>query len=186
MKTNFNLFETFIRLMFIGTFFLLISCESNFKEIQKINFSEFTPNGEATNLNLKYTDSGRIKSVLVSPKMLDYSSVAFPFIEFPKGIHLTMYDKNNKKTFIQSNYAVNYKNTQIIDLRGNVIIYNEVGQKLNTEQLYFNQKNEWFYTEDKYKFTSSEGVLNGQGLDFSKDFKIMNTQRVTGEVQTKN
>ena len=54
---------------------LMVGCESNFKEVQKINFSEFMPNGEAENFNLKYTDSGRIKSILVSPKMLDYSNV---------------------------------------------------------------------------------------------------------------
>jgi hypothetical protein len=33
---------------------------SNFKEIQKINFSEFVPGSDADMVNLKYTDSGRI------------------------------------------------------------------------------------------------------------------------------
>ena len=41
---------------------------------QKFNFSEFVPSGEADNINLKYTDSGRITAILVSPKMIDYSS----------------------------------------------------------------------------------------------------------------
>ena len=57
----------------------LFSCESNFKEVQKINFSEFVPSGEADDFNLKYTDSGRIQSILMSPKMLDYATVEFPF-----------------------------------------------------------------------------------------------------------
>jgi len=35
-----------------------------------------------------------------------------------------------------------------------------------------------------YKFTSPEGVLNGIGVDFSKDFKIMNTQKLSGELET--
>jgi hypothetical protein len=81
---------------------LMVGCESNFKEVQKINFSEFMPSGEAENFNLKYTDSGRIKSILVSPKMLDYSNVEFPFTEFPKGINVTMYDSKGKRTFITS------------------------------------------------------------------------------------
>ena len=166
--------------------FVVLSCEGNFKEVQKINFSEFTPNGEAENFTLKYTDSGRIKSILVSPKMLDYSSVIYPFTEFPKGIDVTMFDANGKKTFIKSNYAINFKNSDLIDLQGNVTITNEVRQLLKTEQLYFDQKNEWFYTEKSYNFTSPEGTLNGEGVDFSKDFKIMNTQNLSGEVQTKN
>ncbi len=166
-------------------FFLqFLSCESNFKDIQKINFSEFTPSAEAENFNLKYTDSGRIKSILISPKMLDYASVKYPFVEFPKGIDVTMFDNNSKKTFITSNYAINFKGTDIIDLQGNVVITNEVGQKMTTEQLYFDRKNEWFYTEKKYVYTSPDGTINGQGVDFSKDFKIMNTQKLSGEVNS--
>jgi LPS export ABC transporter protein LptC len=172
-------------LIFIFVVLQLISCESNFKEIQKINFSEFVPSGEAEDFNLKYTDSGKIKSVLLSPKMLDYATVEYPFTSFPKGIDLTMYDASGKKTFVKSNTAISFKGTQIIDLSGNVTITNEVGQKMTTEQLYFDQKAEWFFTDKKYNFTSPTGSLNGEGVDFSKDFKIMNTQRISGEVASK-
>ncbi|MBC7747938.1 MAG: LPS export ABC transporter periplasmic protein LptC [Methylotenera sp.] len=163
---------------------LFFGCESNFKEIQKINFSEFVPSSDADKVNLKYTDSGRINAVLVSSKMLDYSSVDFPFIEFPKGIDVTLYDKKEKKTFIRSNYAISFKGTNIIDLQGKVKIFTEQGQMLETEQLYFDQKNEWFFTERKFKFTDPKGVSNGQGIDFSKDFKVINSQKITGEVET--
>lgn len=161
---------------------LLFSCESNFREVQKSTFSEFTPNGEADSINLKYTDSGKIQAVLVSPKMLDFAIADFPFTEFPKGISLTIYDKNGKKTFVTSNYAVSYKTTNIIDLQGNVKIKNETGQLLETEQMFYDQKNEWFYTEKRYKFTDPKGVSNGEGVDFSKDFKIINSQGISGEV----
>ena len=77
---------------------LFFGCESNFKEVQKINFSDFVPSTDADDVNVKYTDSGRITGILVSSKMLDFSSVDFPFTEFPKGIHLTLYDAKAKKT----------------------------------------------------------------------------------------
>ena len=179
---NFILTRTFLNILLLMA---IVSCESNFKEVQKINFSEFVPSGEADDFNLKYTDSGRITSILISPKMLDYAAVEYPFTQFPKGIDLTMYDKNGKKTFVKSNYAISFKGTQVIDLQGNVIITNEDGQKMVTQQLYFDQKAEWFYTDQAYSFTSPTGSLNGQGVDFSKDFKIMNTQRLSGNVVTK-
>lgn len=160
----------------------LFSCESNFKEVQKINFSEFIPSGEADDFNLKYTDSGRIQSILISPKMLDYATVEFPFTEFPEGIKVTLFDKNGKKTFVSSHYAVTYKNTNIIDLQGKVLITNETGQALETAQLYFDQKNEWFYTEKEFKFIDPKGVSFGEGIDFSKDFKIVNSQKISGEI----
>ncbi len=160
----------------------MISCESNFKEVQKMGMSEFTPTGEADTINLKYTDSGRIKAVLISPKMLDYSAVEFPFTEFPVGINLTLYDENGKKTLVTSNYASSFKGTDLIDLKGNVRISNEAGDLLETEQLYFDQKNEWFFTQKKFKFTSLKGITNGEGIDFSKDFKRVNSQKISAEI----
>ena len=163
---------------------LFLGCESNFKEVQKINFSEFVPSGEADKINLKYTDSGRITAVLVSPKMREFASVDFPFTEFPKGINVTLYDKNGKMTFIKSDYATSFKQTNIIDLKGNVKINSQDGQTLETDQLYFDQKNEWFFTEKSFKFTDPKGVSNGKGIDFSKDFKVINSQSIAGEVES--
>jgi LPS export ABC transporter protein LptC len=163
---------------------LYSSCESNFKEVQKSTFSEFVPSGEAEKMNLKYTDSGRITAILKSPKMMDYTNVDFPFTDFPKGIDLTLYDKNSKRTIILADYATSYKATNIIDLSGNVKISSQDGQILETEQLYFDQKNEWFFTEKKFKFTDVKGISNGQGIDFSKDFKVINSQKITGEIDS--
>ena len=163
---------------------LFFGCESNFKDVQKIHFSEFVPTGDADNVNLKYTDSGRITAILISPKMFDFATESFSFTEFPKGIDVTLFDKNGKRTVVQSDYAVSYKPTNLIDLKGNVKIISQDGQTLETEQLYFDQKNNWFFTEKNFKFTDPKGVSNGQGIDFSKDFKVINSQKIAGEVDS--
>ena len=127
------------------------------------------------------------KGVMCSPELnRDAGScieVATP-PEFPKGIHVTMYDNKGKKTIIVADYGVTFKGTDIIDLQHNVKISNETGQMLETEQLYFDQKNEWFFTEKKFKFTDPKGVSFGQGIDFSKDFKIVNSQRINGQIDS--
>ena len=74
--------------------------------------------------------------------------------------------------------------TNIIDLQGKVKIKSENGQMLETEQLYYDQKNEWFFTEKKFKLTDLKGSSNGQGIDFSKDFKVINSQRISGEFES--
>ena len=177
-KTPFIVIKVLVALTFFW------GCESNFKEVQKSNFSEFVPSGEAEKMNLKYTDSGRITAVLLSPKMTEYANSDFPFTDFPKGIDLTLYDKNRKKTTILADYATSYKLTNIIDLKGNVKISSQDGQILETNQLYFDQKNDWFFTEEKFKFTDPKGTSNGQGIDFSKDFKIINSQKIEGNIDS--
>jgi len=163
----------------------LFSCESDLKKVQKLNETSFMPSGDVDTIHLKYTDSGRIKSILKSPKMLDYSAVSSPFTEFPKGIHLTLMDERGNKSTIVANYAIFYKVTKIIDLQGNVVITSHDGKKLETSQLYYDQKSEWFFTEKPFKYTDEAGgYLEGPGVDFSKDFKIFNMQRSNGEVNT--
>ena len=162
---------------------LFFSCEKSLKNVQRINTVTFAPAARSENINLKYTDSGRVKAILVSPLMLDYSNMAYKYNEFPEGIHLTLIDKQGKKSYVVSDYAISYDNTHIIDLQGNVKITSQDGKELQAPQLYYDQKNEWFYTEKNFKFTDGQGsYLEGPGIDFSKDFKVFNMQRNSGEV----
>src|SRR5690606_3274930 len=169
----------------VSLFFLwsLFSCESNFKDVQKMNAVSFNPVGQSENINLKYTDSGRVKAILVSPLMLDYSNLEYGYNEFPKGVHVTLFGERDEKSYVESDYAITYAKTDIIDLQGNVKITSHDGSRLETQQLYYDQKNEWFYTEKNFKFTNPDGgFLEGPGIDFSKDFKVMNAQKNTGEI----
>jgi LPS export ABC transporter protein LptC len=167
-------------ILFVIISLFCIGCDSDINDVRKINIKEFNPIGEALDFNLKYTDSGKIKAVLLSPQMLDYSQLDFPFTEFPKGIKLTVYDEQGNKSFVTSNYAISYSKTNIIDLVGKVKITTYDGKVLETEQLYYDQKNEWFFTQKKYKFTNKQNVIEGIGIDFSKDFKTLDTQQITG------
>lgn len=166
-----------IGILLIAFIALLCSCESNFKDVQRINSVTFSPSGETENINLKYTDSGKVKAILVSPLMLDFSNLEYGFNEFPKGVHVTLYDDKGKRSFVVSDYAITYAKTDIIDLQGNVKITSDDGKMLQTDQLFYDQKNEWFYTEKKFKFTDEKGgFFEGPGVDFSKDFKVFNAQ----------
>ena len=64
----------------------LQSCESNLKDVQRIYKTSFVPTGEADSINLKYTDSGRVKSTVQSLKMIDYSTAKNPFVEDRKSV----------------------------------------------------------------------------------------------------
>ncbi|MDM1395880.1 LPS export ABC transporter periplasmic protein LptC [Myroides odoratimimus] len=172
-------------LFFFSIAISLFSCESNFKEIQNFNKVSFFPASEVENMRGQYIDSGRVKAILVSPKMLDYSNVKYPFTEFPDGIHLTIYDKDKNKNTVIADYAIRYTKTDLIDLQGNVVITTHDGKKLVSDQLYYDQKNEWFFTEGKYRAsTDSENFTRGIGIDFdSKMSKVKATNSYAESVK---
>ncbi|MFY8188380.1 MAG: LPS export ABC transporter periplasmic protein LptC [Flavobacterium sp.] len=162
---------------------LLFACESNFDQIQKINISEMMPTGDADSIHLKYSDSGVVKSILKAPKMLDFGAVNYPFTEFPKGIHLTLLDEKNQASFVEAQYSITHKETGIIDLRNNVRLTSPQGQVLETSQLYYDQKNEWFFTEKNFTFTDAKGITKGEGIDFNKDFTRITYKNVYAETE---
>ena len=162
----------------------LLACESDLKNVRKLTETSFAPSGSVDSIHLKYTDSGRVKTILVSPKMKEYSSVLHPFTEFPEHVHITLIDENGQSNFIEADYAKIYKETEVIDFRGNVKLTSHHGHFLETEQLFYDQKKEWFFTKQKFKFTApGEGETIGMGVDFSKDFQRIDFKNVNGMIE---
>jgi len=163
-----------------GFLLLLISCETNFKEIQRFSKNNLIPNSEAENFVLKHTDSARIKYILKSSLVYDYSTIEFPFTEFPKGVFITMFDTATKKSYIVADYAVNFQQSEIIDLQGNVKITSHNGDILETSQLYYDKKREWIFTEKKCKLTNSKGIWYFEGFDSNSDLTKLEARNFRG------
>lgn len=160
---------------------LFFSCNNNLKEVNKMGMSANDPVGISDSINVKYTDSGRLSANLISPKMYDYSNRSFSYSEFPVGVVLHLYDVNNAQTTIISDYAIVYNNTDLIDLRGNVIAATPTKDTLFAEQLYYDQSKEWLFTNQPATYRSKGYVTSGMGFDSDKDFKKAEVLGVTGQ-----
>ncbi|MBN4070216.1 LPS export ABC transporter periplasmic protein LptC [Olleya sp. AH-315-F22] len=161
---------------------IFFSCKNNFKEIQYIGTLDSGPLTIAENINTKYTDSGKLKSNLLSPKMLDYSNREFAFYEFPEGINLTMFDKENNKSNVVADYAIMYNETDLIDLQRNVVLTTHNKDTLYTDQLFYDQKTEWLFTNLPVRFRTKNEIINGVGFDSNKDFTQAQVLEVTGRI----
>ncbi|QRM88222.1 LPS export ABC transporter periplasmic protein LptC [Lacinutrix sp. WUR7] len=159
---------------------MLFSCKSNFNEVQKIGVSENQPIGIAENINLKYTDSGRVTANLISPKMLDFTNRDFGYNEFPDGIILHMYDDLNQKNTVIADYAISYKETNLIDLQGNVVVTSHKKDTLFAEQLYYDQTKEWLFTNKPVTFRQGRDLINGKGFDSDSEFKQAQVLEIDG------
>lgn len=152
---------------------MFFSCDSSFEDIRKIDVSEHFPGGVAENFRLIYTDSALIKATLTSPLSKDYSNQEFPYQEFPQGLKVDFFDKEKNKSTVIADYGIIYQATDMSDLRGNVVLLTHDGKKLETSQLYWDQKNQWVFTQEKFTFTNPEDgtIMNGEGIEFSQDFE---------------
>ena len=114
--------------------------------------------------------------------MYDYNNRDFPYSEFPEGIVLHLFNNKNEQSTIVSDYAIVYDRTNVIDLQGNVVLTTHDGKKLNAEQLYFDQKKEWLFTNKPVKFADNEQIINGNGFDSNMDFTTSRVLETKGIV----
>ena len=158
----------------------LFSCEGNYKNIQKMNLKDEEPGAVGKTINLKFTDSGKVTVNLIAPVLKDYSNFKFPYREFPEGITLYFWDEDEKST-VTSDYAVEYKSTGLIDLRGNVTITTSDSTVVNANQLYWDQVNKWIFTNQAYQIKFADGSYNdGSQFDSNQEFTIFLSRKNKG------
>lgn len=171
-----------IYMVTVLTVTIVFSCKDNFKDVQNIGLLSDKPVTEAENINTKYTDSGRLKSHLVSTKMLDFSNRKFSFVEFPEGINFTIYDEKGNKNNVVADFAMIYNDTDLVDLQGNVVVTTHTNDTLFTEQLFYDQKREWMFTNKPVKFRRGNSIDLGTGFDANRDFTIADVLEYSGTI----
>ncbi|MDG3584055.1 LPS export ABC transporter periplasmic protein LptC [Galbibacter pacificus] len=164
---------------------MFFSCEGNLKEVQKMTAQNKMPVGVAEDFVLKYTDSTKLKAVVSGPLYEDYTNQTFPFQEFPKGVHVVFYDDSNQKSTITAKYAIFYSKSDLVDMKGDVVLKTYDGKQLLADQLFWDQKNQWIFTEGPYTFNSPDLNMTGIGIDFNKEFTVVNSHGNSGTAVVK-
>lgn len=172
---------------------LLCSCTDDYKRVGAEAVKPSIPQGVVQNFTLIYTetpkvlnrsdsDTSRIIAILTSPLTEDFTHRNFKFQTFPEGLHVEVFDEDNQKSVIMADYGIVYSQTNLIDLRGNVVLTMHDGKKLESPQLFFDRTNNWVFTEAAFTYTNPEDgtIMDGQGMDFNQDFSYFKAHNTYG------
>ena len=174
-----NLKKIGIAALFSGAAILFYACENNdLEQIKAFNSPENQPIIEAENFESLSTDSGEVRSFMKAPKLLKFENDGNAYLEFPQGIELVEYDKNeNIISSITANYARQYEKEDKWEAKNNVIATNGKGDTLKTELLYYEIKTEKIYTPDFVKIIRPDQTITGIGFESDQNldnWKIKN------------
>lgn len=162
----------------------LASCENNPDVVNSLGTKK-PGKEEATDVVITFTTGGKTKAILKSPLMLRVQDTV-TYIEFPKTLAVDFYnDSGVVESKLTAMYA-RYKETQsIIYLKDSVKVINTKGEKLTTDELYWDRsRTGWeFYTDKPVKIRTLTQVIDGMGMEASQDFKQRHIKVVTGIVQ---
>ena len=172
---------------------LFIGCGDRYERVGQEALKKNYPQGVATNFTLTYTEAqkemttldsstSRVIAILKSPLNQDYDNQRFKYKVFPEGLQVDFFDDKNQKTVIKADYGIIYSQTNLMDLKGNVVIESQDGKKLETPQLYWDRKNKWIFTDDEFTYNNPEDgtVMDGQGMDFNRELTFLSAQKTFG------
>jgi len=167
---------------------MFFSCENSVKEVNDFLADKNLPIGESENVFHVYKDSGNIVFRLNTPLLLDFSNrKKHPYSEFPKGVELVTISKNGlDSTTVTGNYAISFSKTSVSELIGNVVVYNHTEKsKLETSQLYWDQKSKYFFTEKPFVLTVDKDTVFGVGFESKENLSEWVLKKVTGNLNIK-
>lgn len=161
-----------------GMFFF--SCENNVEELTDFESMEELPAQQGKNVDILYSKNGEIEFKLEAPVLNRYEGEK-PYNEMPSGVAIEVYDSlGNTSTSLTADYAIDKDYEQLMIAKGDVVVINAEGEKLNTEKLVWNQKTNKITSDVFVKITTGDQIIMGDGLESNQDFSRYKIKKIRG------
>ncbi|MEQ6121414.1 LPS export ABC transporter periplasmic protein LptC [Reichenbachiella sp. MALMAid0571] len=148
----------------------IFSCvdEKNKNVLEKETFEG--PSIEMDSVTLIFSDSVKVKIKLKAPKQLILDN---DDREFPDGIYLEFFDKNEEiSSILVGDRGYYIKKENHYKAEGNVLLYNVVSKdELSTEELIWEPDEEKVHTDKFVTIKSEDEIHTGEGLTADQDFE---------------
>lgn len=138
---------------------------------------------ETTNVVELISDSAKLKFQLTAPLQQQFENGDFVW---PKGVKVTFYSADGKKTVINTltaRYGKSDKAKNLYIMRGDVRVANVPNQqKMSTEEMFFDKTKQLIYTDSAMfvKVETPTEYIDGYGLTANQNFSRYSIKRPTG------
>lgn len=159
------------------------SCENKIERIKELSTDERQPSMQASNFEMLESDSSVMRFRLNTPQMLQYEQEEGeePYTEFPKGVKIEQFGPNMQiVSRITSDYGQYFTRTNKWIAKNNVIVVNQKGDTLKTEELNWEGQTGRIYSDKFVKIISADKIINGLGFESDKNMANWQIKKVTG------
>jgi LPS export ABC transporter protein LptC len=160
------------------------SCENDIKDVDALMKRQKGVE-EAFDITSYLSQEGVMKARLRSPYMLRHQSDS-AYIEFPRTMHVDFYDDSTRiESILDAKYARYRGYEDKVFLRDSVVVINLTkGDTLKTDELWWDQNTQEFYTDKPVEIHQPDKTVYGKGLRAAQDFSWYDIFNITGVVLT--
>lgn len=150
---------------------MLLACENDLSEVHKFIKEDEIAIEVGEGVEVVYSDSGKVEMKITAPLMYRHLDKSQPKREFPKGLKVLFLDENQEvKSWLIGKYAIELENKQLITVRDSVILFNQNQEKLETDELVWDQGTNLIYTKQYVRITTKDEIITGYGFEADKEF----------------
>ena len=162
---------------------ILVSCVNDLETIEKVTYNPKTANETTKNLYVFQTDSGYARIELFAGFAETFSKPE-AITKLKDGIKVNFF--STKGEIVSTLHA---KNGEVNTARGTIYVKDSVRlinhqkkQRLETETLFWNQKDSVIYTTSNVVVKSPNGILFGEGIRTKQDFSTYEFLKPVGKL----
>ncbi len=166
--------------------FLFAACENDINEVNRLFSNEETQVETALGVEMLYSDSAILNLRIVTPMLVRHIDDKDPWQEFPEGLEIEFFAKNGKEVTgrMTANYAQRFDNESKFIVRDSVVWYGEKGEKLETEELIWEEENDKVHTNKFVIVRRPDEIIYGHGFDSNKDFTKWKIRAIEGRIKS--
>ncbi len=177
-------FSVLCSLLFALCSLLSLGCESKIKPpISSLGIRQDVPTQESWDAVITFTDSGRITAVLRAGHIAVFSEQKKTLLD--SNITVDFFDENsNHSSILTARRGIVNDLTHDLEAHENVIVVNDSGTTLRTEELYWANRTQKIYTPAFVEINSRTEQIQGHGLESDQSLKYYTIPKVTGKAKT--
>lgn len=170
-----------MKFCFIILLTLALGCVNNIEDIESV-YADNIIHDYGSDIEMNYYLKGNLEFQLLAPEIKTIYSPNEETI-FPKGIKVFVYNENlDTIATISSDFAIQNKDEQIVEVRKNVILNNLNQEQLITEKLFWDRENKKIYTDDFVTLRTKNQIIMGFGFSTDQQFSTYSLSNITGTI----
>ncbi|MBS1588209.1 MAG: LPS export ABC transporter periplasmic protein LptC [Bacteroidetes bacterium] len=163
---------------------ILFSCKNKTSEINELLAKSVFAEDKADEVVIIFSEDGKVKGRLFATQFIINEQAKPPFMDARKGLRIESFDDSTHlQSTLTAKYARYYPQKGNILIRDSIVVVNKKGERLQTEELVWNDKLKKFYTGKPVTIKTITQTMYGDGLEANQDFTRYQITNIKGIIQ---
>ena len=160
------------------------ACSNDLSDVEALVSRFDTTVEEAMDVEILYSDSAIVKVRITGPRMLNYLDRRESKQEFPDGVRVEFFDREQEiESVVTARYGLRLQNLGKVIVRDSVVWTTADGQKLETEELEWDEREQLIHTNKFVVITRPDEIIYGHGFEASQDFSYSRIMATEGRMK---